>query len=99
MISDFTVQINPKETLPDLGLLEQDLSLLSLLWPLSSFRISAENACLMKSQFGILYNDASPHKIDAMHWQLYNDARADIAHCPISLLKKAIMNACSACKF
>lgn len=55
---------------------------------------------IMKKKFGILLMDAKPQKIDAIHWQLYDDARAELSKLPNLVTSKAYRQRVdAACEF
>lgn len=77
------VQINPKETLPRFRLTRnKTYRYYRYYGPFPHSGSLRQTLHLMKKKFGILLHDASPQKIDATNWQLYNDARAEINELP-----------------
>ena len=95
------VQINPKETLPRFRLTRnKTYRYYRYYGPFPHSGSLRKTLHLMKSQFGILLHDASPQKIDATHWQLYNDARADISALPNIVTEESYNERVQkACKF
>jgi excinuclease ABC subunit C len=77
------VQINPKEALPRFRLTRnKTYRYYRYYGPFPHSGSLRKTLNLMKKKFGILLHDASPKKIDAQNWRLFDDIRAEINELP-----------------